>query len=239
LIAGDEDILNLKQTCFRQGKFALTANFEVSKGARIAIIGPSGGGKSTLLHGVSGFLKPTTGQVLWEGEPMSDHPGERPLSILFQDHNLFPHLCVADNIAVGINPNMRLSEEQILLAKNALDQVGLSEKAADFPRDLSGGQRGRVGLARILLRKRPLILLDEPFSALGPALKDEMLELLSQILDLTEASALMVTHDTNDAIRFGDQAILVAEGLAHEPQEIQSLFSNPPPALKEYIGDRA
>jgi thiamine transport system ATP-binding protein len=231
-------MLYLKQTCFRQGQFALTANFKVSEGSRIAIIGPSGGGKSTLLHGISGFLTPTTGQVLWKGEPMPDHPGDRPLSILFQDYNLFPHLCVADNIALGINPNMRLSKEQILLVNTALDQVGLSEKAAAFPRDLSGGQQGRVGLARILLRKRPLILLDEPFSALGPALKDEMLEVLSQILDMTGATALMVTHDTDDAIRFGNQAILVADGQAHEPWDIQSLFKNPPPALKEYIGNR-
>jgi thiamine transport system ATP-binding protein len=83
-----------------------------------------------------------------------------------------------------------------------------------------------------------LILLDEPFSALGPALKDEMLEVLSQILDMTGATALMVTHDTDDAIRFGNQAILVADGQAHEPWDIQSLFKNPPPALKAYIGNR-
>jgi thiamine transport system ATP-binding protein len=116
--------------------------------------------------------------------------------------------------------------------------VGLSEKAAAFPRELSGGQQGRVGLARILLRKRPLILLDEPFSALGPALKDEMLDVLSEILDITNATALMVTHDTNDAISFGDQAILVAEGQAYPPQQLKPLLANPPLVLREYLGNR-
>jgi thiamine transport system ATP-binding protein len=234
----DEDILYLKNVCFTQEKFSLTADFSVSKRGRVAIIGPSGEGKSTLLLGISGFLQPTAGEVLWDGKPMSDHPGQRPLSILFQEHNLFPHLSAADNVALGLNPNMWLSKEQVLLVDKALDQVGLSEKAEAYPRDLSGGQRGRVGLARILLRKRPLILLDEPFSALGPALKDEMLEVLDKILKLTGATALMVTHDTNDAIKFADEAILVADGHAHKPQEIKSLFSNPPLALQKYIGTR-
>ena len=231
-------MLDLRQACFNQGSFSLLANFTVPRGARVAVIGPSGGGKSTLLHGISGFLYPTAGEVLWNGETMPNHPGERPLSILFQDHNLFPHLCVADNIAVGIDPSIRLSEEQVSQVSVVLSQVGLSEKAAAFPRELSGGQQGRVGLARILLRKRPLILLDEPFSALGPALKDEMLGVLSEILDITNATALMVTHDIDDAKGFGDQAILVAEGQAHPPQKIKSLLANPPLALKGYLGNR-
>jgi len=169
---------------------------------------------------------------------MPDHPGRRPLSILFQDHNLFPHLSVMDNVAVGISPDMRLSQAQKDQVSATLDQVGLADKSAAYPRDLSGGQLGRVGLARVLLRQRPLLLLDEPFSALGPALKDEMLGVLRGILDATATTALMVTHDPKDALVFADQAILVVDGCATAPQPIQKLFNAPPPALRAYLGDR-
>jgi len=231
-------MLNLNNVRFQQGDFGLTADFSVPTGARVAVIGPSGGGKSTFLNGIAGFIRTDMGQVLWAGELMPDHPGKRPLSILFQEHNLFPHLSVMDNVAVGISPNMRLSHTQRHEVSVALDKVGLADKSASFPRDLSGGQKGRVGLARVFLRQRPLLLLDEPFSALGPALKDEMLDVLCEILDDTDATALMVTHDPKDALAFADQAVLVADGHADAPKPIQQLFDAPPPALAAYLGNR-
>ena len=231
-------MLNINNVCFQQGDFRLTADFLVPTGARVAVIGPSGGGKSTFLNGIAGFIATDVGQILWADKPKADHPGQRPLSILFQDHNLFPHLSVMDNVAVGISPNMRLSHSQRHAVSVALDKVGLADKSAFFPRDLSGGQQGRVGLARVLLRQRPLLLLDEPFSALGPALKDEMLDVLSGILDDTGATALMVTHDPKDALAFADQAVLVTDGHAYAPKPIQQLFDSPPPALAAYLGRR-
>ena len=231
-------MLDLNNVCFQQGDFGLTADFSVPTGARVAVIGPSGGGKSTFLNGIAGFIATGVGQVLWADKPMPDHPGQRPLSILFQDNNLFPHLSVMDNVAVGISPNMRLSHSQRHDVSVALDKVGLADKSASLPRDLSGGQQGRVGLARVLLRQRPLLLLDEPFSALGPALKDEMLDILCEILDDTGATALMVTHDPKDALAFADQAVLVTDGHADGPKPIQQLFAAPPPALAAYLGNR-
>ena len=231
-------MLALHKVQFRQGDFTLGADLLIPTGARVAVIGPSGGGKSTFLNGIAGFIATDEGQVLWQGQPMPDHPGLRPLSILFQDHNLFPHLNVMDNVAIGISRDMRLSRTQKQQVRAALDQVGLSDKSASYPRDLSGGQQGRVGLARMLLRQRPLLLLDEPFSALGPALKDEMLDVLRQILHVTSATALMVTHDPKDALAFANQAILVADGVAMAPQPIQQLFDAPPPALRAYLGHR-
>jgi len=231
-------MLNINNVCFQQGDFRLTADFLVPTGARVAVIGPSGGGKSTFLNGIAGFIATDVGQILWADKPMADHPGQRPLSILFQDHNLFPHLSVMDNVAVGISPNMRLSHSQRHAVSVALGKVGLADKSASFPRDLSGGQQGRVGLARVLLRQRPLLLLDEPFSALGPALKDEMLDVLSGILDDTGATALMVTHDPKDALAFADQAVLVTDGHAYAPKPIQQLFDSPPAALAAYLGRR-
>ena len=153
-------MLALNKVRFQQGDFALSADFSVPTGARVAVIGPSGGGKSTFLNGIAGFITSDAGKVLWDGEVMPDHPGRRPLSILFQDHNLFPHLSVMDNVAVGISSDMRLSQVQREQVSAALEQVGLADKSAAYPRDLSGGQLGRVGLARVLLRQRPLLLLD-------------------------------------------------------------------------------
>ncbi|WP_347817643.1 ATP-binding cassette domain-containing protein, partial [uncultured Planktomarina sp.] len=136
-------MLQLDRLRYQQDRFSLTADFQIAAGDRVAVIGPSGGGKSTLLNGIAGFLAPKQGQVLWNETPMPHHPGERPLSILFQDHNLFPHLTVLDNVAIGLRPDMRLSAHQKAQAISALDQVGLGDKAMAYPRDLSGGQQGR------------------------------------------------------------------------------------------------
>ncbi|MDE0781694.1 MAG: ATP-binding cassette domain-containing protein [Planktomarina sp.] len=231
-------MLHLNKIEFTQGSFSLVANFTIQTGARVAVIGPSGEGKSTLLHGIAGFLKPTRGNICWAGEPMPSHPGLRPLSLLFQDHNLFPHLTVFNNVAIGLNPGLRLSAPQKKQVSLALQKVGLQDQNESYPGDLSGGQRGRIGLARVLLRERPLLLLDEPFAALGPALKDEMLEVLDNVMSSNSATALMVTHDPQDALIFADQAILVADGYASEPQPIRELFDDPPPALKAYLGNR-
>jgi len=232
-------MLHLDRLCYQQDGFSLAADLKIAAGELVAVIGPSGGGKSTLLNGIAGFLVPKAGQVLWAGQPMPDHPGERPLSILFQDHNLFPHLTVLDNVAIGLRPDMRLSASQKAQAVAALDQVGLGDKAMSYPRDLSGGQQGRAGLARVLLRQRPLLLLDEPFAALGPALKDDMLELTRQIVQEAGITALMVTHDPQDALSFAQYAILVAEGQAQAPVPIGPLFDEPPLALQTYLGRRA
>jgi thiamine transport system ATP-binding protein len=232
-------MLHLDRLCYQQDEFSLVADLKIAAGDLVAVIGPSGGGKSTLLNGIAGFLVPRTGQVFWAGQPMPDHPGERPLSILFQDHNLFPHLTVLDNVAIGLRPDMRLSASQKAQAVAALDQVGLGDKAMSYPRDLSGGQQGRAGLARVLLRQRPLLLLDEPFAALGPALKDDMLELTRQIVQQAGITALMVTHDPQDALSFAQYAILVAEGQAQAPVPIGPLFDEPPLALQTYLGRRA
>ena len=104
------------------------------------------------------------------------------------------------------------------------------------PGQLSGGQIGRAALARALLRARPILLLDEPFAALGPALKAEMLDLVAETADQSGATVLMVTHDPADALRFADLAVLVADGVASPPQPTAALFADPPPALRAYLG---
>lgn len=230
-------MLHFNQVSVSLGDFHLSADFTIPEGDRVAIIGPSGSGKSTLLSLVSGFLAPDQGRVLWQGSDLGPlSPAARPVSVLFQDQNLFPHLSVAQNVGLGLRPDLRLGQEGWAKVEAALAQVGLSGMGARLPAALSGGQQGRVALARVLLRARPILLLDEPFSALGPAMKDEMLDLLTAITTETGATVLMVTHDPKDARRFATSTIVVEGGVAHPPRPTGPLLDDPPAALKAYLG---
>ncbi|MDF0599389.1 ATP-binding cassette domain-containing protein [Psychromarinibacter sp. C21-152] len=219
------------------GAFVLRADLSVAPGTRAAVVGPSGAGKSTLLSVVAGFLAPAEGRVLWDGRDLSgQEPGKRPLSIVFQDNNLFPHLSVADNVGLGLSPSLRLSKDDRARVAQSLERVGLHGMERRRPAELSGGQLSRVALARVLLRSRPLMLLDEPFAALGPAMRGEMLELVQDVAAETGATVLMVTHDPRDARRLGGQTILVAEGVARPPVATEALFADPPAVLRDYLG---
>ncbi len=230
-------MLMLERVRIVQDDFRLTADWSLPTGERAAVIGPSGAGKSTLLMAIAGFLAPTAGRILWQGQDMTaTPPGERPLSVLFQDQNLFPHLTVAQNVGLGLRPDLRLTAADRERIEEALGRVGLAGMGGRKPAQLSGGQQGRAALARVLLRARPLLLLDEPFAALGPALKAEMLELVAGLARDTGATVLMVTHDPQDALRFADATVLVAEGVAAAPVPTAALFANPPPALRDYLG---
>lgn len=230
-------MLTLDQVQITQDEFSLTANWAVPQGARVALIGPSGAGKSTLLLAIAGFLPLAAGRILMAGQNLAAlAPGDRPLSLLFQDQNLFPHLTIAQNLGLGINPSLKLSADQHARILQALDRVGLSGMGERKPASLSGGQQGRASLARALLRSRPLLLLDEPFAALGPALKAEMLDLVTEVATETAATVLLVTHDPDDAKRFADQTVIVSDGTAYSPDSTAKLFANPPPALAQYLG---
>lgn len=230
-------MLTLDAVDIRQDDFRLTADFSVETGASVAIVGPSGAGKSTLLNVISGFFAPVSGRVLWNGRDISrDAPGDRPLSIVFQDNNLFPHLTAFQNVALGINPSLRLSEGETAKVSQSLARVGLAGREQRKPAALSGGQQSRVTLARVLVRGRPLILLDEPFSALGPALRVEMLDLVAELARSEGATLLMVTHHPADALRIADRTVVVAEGVAAAPASTRALFENPPQILRDYLG---
>lgn len=230
-------MLTLEALTLRQGSFALTADWTVKAGERIALIGPSGSGKSTLLMAIAGFLPPAAGRILWQDRDLAGvDPGARPSTILFQDQNLFPHLTLEQNLGLGVQPNLRLTNAQRQHVLQVLDRVGLPGMADRKPASLSGGQQGRAALARALLRARPMLLLDEPFAALGPAMKAEMLDLLEDVATTTQATVLMVTHDPADAKRFAHRTVLVADGVAAAPVDTGLLFANPPKPLLDYLG---
>lgn len=229
-------MLTVDQLRIEMGDFSLDGDFAITPSTRVAVLGPSGAGKSTLLAAIAGFQSLDAGQILWDAQPMPKDPAARPISMVFQDNNLFPHLTVAQNVSLGLRPNLRLSTDDHTRVAQALTRVGLEGMGDRKPAQLSGGQIARVALARVLLRDRPVLLLDEPFGALGPALKAEMLELVRTLLDETGTTLLMVSHDPQDARVLCDQVVLVADGVAHSPVATEEMFANPPEVLREYLG---
>lgn len=190
-------------------RFTLAAE----RGEQIAILGPSGAGKSTLLNLIAGFINPASGTILLGDE---DHtrtpPARRPVSMLFQENNLFTHLTVRQNIGLGLHPGLKLNAAQREKLNEIAATMGLESLLERLPDQLSGGQRQRVALARCLVREQPLLLLDEPFSALDPALRQEMLALVQSVCRRQQLTLLMVSHSVEDAARIAERALVVAEG---------------------------
>ncbi len=227
-------MLTFEAVTFARGAFTLMANCEVAGPGITAVIGPSGSGKSTLLSLIAGFEQPDEGRILWRGEDIGGlAPGDRPVAILFQDGNLFPHIDVLTNVILGATTDARPAPEVWKRAIAALSQVGLEGMEGRKPGELSGGQQSRAALARVLLTDRPVLLLDEAFSALGPALRAEMLALVAELLP--DKTILMITHDPEDAKRAATSTIFIDQGGVHAPRETIELFADPPAALKAYL----
>ncbi len=234
---GGAPVLTLDRVTIEQGDFRLEADLTVASGRKVAVIGPSGAGKSTLLGAICGFVPLASGRILWDGGDITrTAPGRRPMAMLFQDNNLFPHLSVAQNVGLGLRPDLRLSPADRDRIALALDRVGLARYAGTKPGKLSGGQQSRAALARVSVQARPLIVLDEPFAALGPALRRDMLELVRDLTAEQGASLLMVTHTPDDVRLIANDVIFVDGGRAHAPQPAADLLDNPPPALRAYLG---
>ncbi|MFD2738291.1 ATP-binding cassette domain-containing protein [Sulfitobacter aestuarii] len=230
-------MLKLEGLLIAQGDFILQADFTLEGGRRYAVIGPSGAGKSTLLAALCGFVPLARGRLLWRGHDISAAaPGARQMTMLFQDNNLFPHLSVAQNVGLGLRPDLRLSPEERQRVEAALHRVGLGAHVEKRPGALSGGQQSRAALARVLVQARPLVLLDEPFAALGPALRREMLELMRELVDETGAALVMVSHAPEDVRHISEEVIFVEGGRAQQPQPTATLMDNPPPELRAYLG---
>ncbi|MUK47413.1 thiamine ABC transporter ATP-binding protein [Aliivibrio fischeri] len=212
-------------------------DLNVEQGSVVAILGPSGAGKSTLLSLLAGFIEPENGDITIKNESqLSLAPHQRPLSMLFQEHNLFAHLSVAENIGLGINPNLRLNEKDKKRINDAARQVGVDDFLQRLPEQLSGGQKQRVALARCLVQQKPVLLLDEPFSALDPILREEMIVLIQALIKSEKLTVLMVTHSLQDAKALASHYAFICQQKVLSYGRISGLFTQEnPPELTQYL----
>ena len=233
-----QPMLQLEGVRFRYEALEMRFDLAVAAGECVAIIGPSGAGKSTLLALVAGFERPSAGRILIAGRDVArDRPAARPVTSLFQEHNLFPHLSAAENVGLGLDPGLRLDEAAKGKVREALAHVGLAGLEARLPAQLSGGERQRVALARSLARNRPLLLLDEPFAALGPAQRRDMLDLMNALARDRGFTVLFVSHQPEDARYAAGRTLLVQGGRIVCDGPTSALFTPPlPTALAAYLG---
>jgi putative thiamine transport system ATP-binding protein len=177
-------------------------SFEITDGQVLSIMGPSGIGKSSLLHFLSGSLSPnltTTGEAFLNDEALhTKSMQDRKVGLLQQMPLLFPHMSITENLMFAIPADIH-KQERINMAQNALEKLGISDKANALPKELSGGQQARVALLRTLLSKPDYLLLDEPFSKLDPALRRDVRAFVLNEIRQANIPALLVTHDPEDA----------------------------------------
>lgn len=207
------------------------------QGRIIAIAGPSGAGKSTFLNLLAGFEQPDRGRVLLAGQDVTGlHPAERPMSLVFQDNNLFAHLDLFTNIGLGISPSLKLSAQDRQRVSEALARVGLPGFEKRKPGTLSGGERQRAAFARALVRDKPILLLDEPFAALDPGLRSGMVELLKTLHRETGNTVLIVSHDPAEVRRLADHAVFIDGGTIRLAAPIETfLETGGIPALTTFL----
>ncbi|TWH30436.1 MULTISPECIES: thiamine ABC transporter ATP-binding protein [unclassified Aminobacter] len=230
--------IELRNLVFSYDETRMEFDLSVPASSVIAIMGPSGSGKTTLLNLIAGFEKPVSGKVLIDGRDVTGlEPAERPVSMVFQENNLFAHLTVEDNVGLGRSPSLRLTDADRADIAQALAQTGLAGKERRLPSELSGGERQRVALSRVLVRDRPVLLLDEPFASLGPALRREMLALVRQLHFDHGMTILMVTHHPEDAQLIADRIAFIEAGRIVAFEDTTTMFSRAAPdAFRAYIG---
>ena len=203
-------------------------SFSAEKGEIVSILGPSGCGKTTLLNIVLGLVRPTGGRLVYDGEDLTRVPMEkRGFNIVFQDYALFPNLNAYENIVYGLrNVKNRTTDAEV---KDLVKLLGLEEHLHKKIDELSGGQKQRVALARTLVMKPRLLLLDEPLSALDGLIKESIKTRIKTIARQFELTTLIVTHDPEEALTLSDKVLIINEGRIAQyatPMEIVSAPAN-------------
>ena len=230
-------MITLENVGFRYEDMVMNFDLQVAKGELVGIIGPSGAGKSTLLSLIAGFDLPISGSISVAGVDMNGvAPDQRPVSMIFQDYNSFAHLDVWTNVALGISPDLKLDPQECERVDEALARVGLSDFKVRKSTELSGGERQRIAIARALVRDKPVLLLDEPFTALGPALRRDMLDLVLEIQKERKLTILMVTHQPEDARHAAARIAFVQAGrIAHVLPTKQFFAAAAPAEISAYL----
>lgn len=215
------DIKNINKS-FKTNKKDLNVlediNLHIDKGKFVCLLGPSGCGKTTLLRLIAGLDKPTSGEIIADGELVKEPSGDR--AVIFQQYSLFPWLTVLDNVMFGLNLNNKSKEENLKSAETYLERVGLIEFKDSYPHELSGGMKQRVAIIRSLLNHTPILLMDEPFSALDMQNRHKLQEQLIGVWKRFENTIVFVTHDVDEAVYLADEIVI----LDKNPGKINEIY---------------
>jgi len=215
-------------------------DLDIADGEYFVLLGPSGGGKTTLLRSIGGFIRPDSGTVQIKGKNVDNlPPDKRPTSMVFQGFALFPHMTVYENIGYGLK--LRSVEKSIIHDRviKMMDLVGLSGLSDRKPHELSGGQQQRVQLARALILENDVLLLDEPLSALDAQLRKDMCIELKRLQKTVGISFVHVTHNQEEAMSVADRIAIIADGEMVEQGSPKEIYSNPKKKFTaEFIGEK-
>lgn len=207
----------------------------VPDGETIAVLGPSGSGKSTLLRAVAGLVEPATGAIRWDGRSIVKVPThQRGFGLMFQGYALFPHMDVAGNVGFGLRMAGRETGDGPV--EDALESVGLSGFGERRVESLSGGEQQRVALARTLAPEPRLVMLDEPLGALDRNLRQRLVADIRRVLDDREVTAIVVTHDRDEAVALSDRLAVMRAGTIVQVGPLEELLADPAePWVAEFL----
>ena len=203
-------------------------NVSVEQGEFLTLLGPSGCGKTTILRMVAGFETPSEGNILLDGEDITNRAAsKRPMGMVFQSYALFPHMTAEQNIAFGMSIQHKPKEVIKRRSAELLELVGLSDKGRSFPHQLSGGQQQRVALARALAVEPKVLLLDEPLSALDAKVRVSLRNEIRRIQQQLKMTAIYVTHDQEEALAISDRIAVMAKGHIEQLDLPEEIYNNP------------
>ena len=202
-------------------------SYAIHEGEFVAIIGPSGCGKTTMMNMVAGFVKPTQGRVLLDGQPVTGPGPDR--GVIFQEYGVFPWLTVRENIAFGLKlaANRAKAAERDAICNRYMDLMGLTDFADAWPKMLSGGMRQRLALARAYAVRPQFLLMDEPFGALDAQTRNAMQDLLLQVLQTESKTVMLITHSVEEAIYLASRIIVMSARPTRIREEIAIPFAYP------------
>ena len=237
--------LEVKQLDFAYGRNQILFEFDFSlEESQIGcLLGPSGCGKTTVLRAIAGFENPTKGEIVLNGNTLNGskifvEPEKRQIGMVFQDIALFPHLSVESNIQFGIRTLTQTQRDK--RSNELLDLVGMSQFKKTYPHELSGGQQQRIALARAIAPKPSLLLMDEPLSSLDEELREQLAREIRLILQQEKISAILVTHDQNEAFAVGDHICVMHQGRVQQNDSAYNLYHRPLNRfVAEFIGEGA
>ena len=220
-------MLKINNVTLKLKSFHLKIDLTIKPESITAVIGPSGSGKSTLFDMIGGFNQVDSGSVLWEDNDIGNLlPAQRPITVLFQDNNLFPHLNTYQNVALGLTTKLKNHEKFKFKIDDALEKVDMIEHSHKYPSELSGGQQQRVAIARALAMEPQVMLLDEPTSALDPEMTTEVLEVIKG-LAVKGTTMIVVTHEMGFARELADRIIFIEAGEIIEEGTPEQFFTDP------------